>query len=127
MTIGEELVAAFKKMTDAVERIEKIYAEEEKPKDSRWFPCADEEYFFVNTMLTVSMLRFNPEHHDCVARCDVGNCFESQAEAEELALRLRNATQAFNMELEAANKGTRADFSHVCNNFCDIHDCADCK
>jgi len=113
MTIGDELEAAFKKMTDAVERIEKIYEEKEEPKPARWFPSPDDEYFFVNTMLTVSFLKFNPEHHDCVARRDAGNCFETEYEAKVLAIRLRNATQAYNREIEAGNKGKKADSNTI--------------
>lgn len=94
-------------------------------KPTRWSPLPDQEYFFVNTMLTVSMLKFNPEHHDCVARFDVGNCFYSEREANELALRLRNCAQAYNMELEAASVGRKADFHE--SRFCDVSDCQDCR
>jgi hypothetical protein len=91
--------------------MDKLRALIKEPKDARWFPSEGEEYFFINTMLAVSFLKFNPEHHDCVARRDVGNCFETESAANELALRFRNCAQAYNLEIEAKNKGTKADFS----------------
>lgn len=96
-------------------------------KPSRWFPEDGDWYWFVNSMLTVGTQKFNPKHNDDTARCDAGNCFKIEHAAHELALRLRNCAQSYNMELEAAIVGRKADFSHINGtSMCDVSDCTEC-
>ena len=86
-----------------VNEMDKLRALIKEPKDARWFPRDGDSYWFVNTALVPNLAKYELRNDD--KRVAVGNAFETQAKAEELALRFRNCAQAYNMEIESRNKG----------------------
>lgn len=88
----------------------------EEIKDLRYFPKDGENYWYVNTTFAPAMMAYRYGNDE--ARVKVGNCFATEDEAAVLALRLRNCTQAYVMEIEARNKGKKADFSTILCQIC---------